>query len=112
MTPPQSIRHSTTLRRLYLSSNHIRDLDDATLNRITGLTSLSLQNNHLDKMPWHFPRPRQLLELDIWKNKFETFPTVVTELESLRDLNIAFNMITEFPEEIGNMKTLETFSTV
>lgn len=106
---PQSIRHSHTLQRLHLSSNCIRDLDDASLDRLTGLASLSLQNNRLEKLPWHFPRLRQLLELDISNNKFKTFPLVVTQLESLRDLNISFNMITEFPEEIGKMKTLETF---
>jgi len=106
---PQSLRHSTTLLRLHLSSNCIRDLEDACLDRLTGLHSLSLQNNPLEKLPWHFPRLRQLLELDISNNKFKTFPIVVTQLESLRDLNISFNMITELPEEIGKMKMLQTF---
>jgi adenylate cyclase len=106
---PQGIRHSTTLQCLHLSSNCIRDLNDASLDRITGRASLSLHNNRLEKLPSHFPRLRQLLELDISNNKFETFPTIVTQLESLRDLSVSFNTITEFPEEIGKMKTLETF---
>jgi len=36
-------------------------------------------------------------------------PLVVTQLETLQDLNISFNMITGFPEKIGEMKTLKTF---
>ena len=106
---PQSIRRSTAHQRLHLSSNCIRDLDDASLDRLTGLASLSLQNNRLEKLPQRFPRLCQLLQLDISNNKFKTFPPAVAQLENLRDLNISFNTITEFPEEIGKMKALERF---
>ncbi|KDR67476.1 hypothetical protein GALMADRAFT_258050 [Galerina marginata CBS 339.88] len=106
---PQSLRHSTTLHRLILSSNCIRDMDDAYLDHIQGLLALFLQNNRLDKLPWHFPRLRTLVTLNISNNKFTVFPIAVTQLESLRDLDISFNTITELPEEIGKMITLERF---
>ena len=106
---PQSLRHSQTLHRLDLSCNSLKDLEDAYLDHIKGLLMIFLQNNRLEKLPWHFPRLRCLVTLNISNNKFRTFPLVVTQLECLRDLDISFNMITELPEEIGRMKMLETF---
>ena len=106
---PQSLRHSQTLHRLDLSCNSIKDLDDAYLDHIQGLLIIFLQNNRLEKLPWHFPRLRSLVTLNISNNKFRTFPLVVTQLESLRHLDISFNMITELPEEIGRMMMLEQF---
>jgi len=106
---PQSLRHSQTLHRLDLSCNSLKDLEDAYLDHIQGLLIIFLQNNRLEKLPWHFPRLRSLVTLNISNNKFRTFPLVVTQLESLRDLDISFNMITELPEEIGRMMMLERF---
>ena len=106
---PQSLRHSQTLHRLDLSCNSIKDLEDAYLDQIQGLLIIFLQNNRLEKLPWHFPRLRALVTLNISNNKFRTFPLVVTQLEGLRHLDISFNMITELPEEIGRMIMLEQF---
>jgi len=104
---PTSLRHSTTLHRLNLSHNHIRDLDDAHLHEIKGLLALFLQNNQLDKLPVNFPQLRSLVTLNISNNEFKVFPVAITELENLRDLDISFNMITELPKEIGKMRALE-----
>jgi len=104
---PTSLRHSTTLHRLNLSRNHIRDLDDAHLDEIKGLLALFLQNNRLEKLPITFPQLRSLVTLNISNNKFKVFPLAITELENLRDLDISFNMITELPKEIGKMGALE-----
>ncbi|KAK6996951.1 adenylate cyclase [Favolaschia claudopus] len=104
---PHSLRHSTTLTRLDLSCNRIVTLDEAYLDDIPGLTTLHVQNNRLEKLPWSFPRLRRLLTLNISNNKFRTFPAGVSELATLRDLDISFNMISELPEEIGHLENLE-----
>ncbi|KAF8149409.1 hypothetical protein B0H34DRAFT_802408 [Crassisporium funariophilum] len=106
---PQSLRHSTTLHRLDLSCNSLKDLEEAYLDHIQGLLAIFLQNNRLEKLPWHFPRLRSLVTLNISNNKFKVFPIVITQLENLRDLDISFNMITDLPEEMGRMRTLEHF---
>ncbi|KAJ6594649.1 adenylate cyclase [Mycena capillaripes] len=104
---PHSLRHSTTLTRLDLSCNRIVTLDEAYLDDIPGLTTLHVQNNRLEKLPWSFPRLRRLITLNISNNKFRTFPAGVSELMTLRDLDISFNLISELPEEIGRLKNLE-----
>ena len=106
---PQSVRHSITLRRLDLSCNRIVDLDEAGLDGIPELTTLRLQNNRMEKLPWYFPRLRSLKHLNISNNKFRKLPSVVAEMVNLVDLDISFNMISELPEQIGRLKSLETF---
>ncbi|KIJ92315.1 hypothetical protein K443DRAFT_135321 [Laccaria amethystina LaAM-08-1] len=104
---PQSVRHSTTLHRLDLSSNRLADLEDAYLEQISGLLALYLQNNRIEKLPFHFPRLRSLTTLNLSNNKFQTLPILVTQLENLRDLDISFNMISDIPGEIGRLQNLE-----
>ena len=104
---PQSVRHSTTLHRLDLSSNRLGDLEDAYLEHIPGLITLYIQNNRIEKLPWHFPRLRSLTTLNLSNNKFQTLPILITQLENLRDLDISFNTISDIPEEIGQLQNLE-----
>ncbi|TRM70325.1 hypothetical protein BD626DRAFT_544739 [Schizophyllum amplum] len=103
---PHSVRHSQTLQRLDLSSNRIADLDDAYLSEIPDLMALFVQNNRMERLPWHFPRLRNLVTLNISNNKFNEFPTAVTQLVQLQDLDISFNMISELPEELGKLTML------
>ncbi|KAJ6592919.1 hypothetical protein B0H19DRAFT_11043 [Mycena capillaripes] len=104
---PRSLRHSTTLTCLDLSCNRIVTLDEAYFDDIPGLTTLHVQNNRLEMLPWSFRRLRQLIALNISNNKFRTFPAGVSQLLNLRDLDISFNMISELPEDIGELKNLE-----
>jgi adenylate cyclase len=104
---PQSVRHSTSLHRLDLSCNRIVDLDDAGLDRIPELSSLRLQNNRIEQLPWYFPRLKFLKFLNISNNKFVNVPSVICQLPCLVELDMSFNTITELPEEIGRLTTLE-----
>jgi adenylate cyclase len=103
---PRSLRHSATLTRLDLSCNRIVTLDEAYFDDMPGLTSLYVQNNRLEKLPWSFPRLRGLAALNLSNNKFRTFPAVVSRLLNLCDLDISFNMISGLPEEIGELRNL------
>lgn len=104
---PQSVRHSASLHRLDLSCNRIADLDDAGLDRLLELSSLKLQNNRMEQLPWYFPRLRMLKTLNISNNKFSHLPSVICEMPALRDLDVSFNMLTELPEDIGRLTALE-----
>ena len=104
---PQSVRHSSSLHRLDLSCNRIVDLDDAGLDRIPELSTLRLQNNRIEQLPWYFPRLKFLKFLNISNNKFVHVPRVICQLPCLVDLDMSFNIITELPEEIGHLTTLE-----
>ncbi|KIJ68033.1 hypothetical protein HYDPIDRAFT_173731 [Hydnomerulius pinastri MD-312] len=104
---PQSVRHSASLHRLDLSCNRIVDLDDAGLDRIPELSTLKLQNNRMELLPWYFPRLGALKYLNISNNKFIHVPSVICQMSGLLDLDISFNMITELPEDIGRLVALD-----
>ncbi|KAH6906531.1 adenylate cyclase [Coprinopsis sp. MPI-PUGE-AT-0042] len=104
---PQSVRHSTSLRRLDLSSNRIKDLTEAFLDPIPCLTELYLQNNKLATLPWHFARLRTLVTLNISNNRFDELPKVVFDIESLTTLDVSFNKIKTLPDELGKLINLQ-----
>jgi adenylate cyclase len=104
---PASIRASTTLARLDISSNRIADLESVPLNEIASLMSIKVQNNKLSTIPTYFAQMKSLKYLNISNNKFETFPAVVCEMDNLVDLDVSFNEIAEFPAAMSNLKSLE-----
>ena len=104
---PQSVRHCATLQGLDLSCNRIVDLEEAALDHLSGLTTLKVQNNRMERLPWYFPRLRSLKFLNISNNKFKAFPDVVTQMDGLVDLDLSFNMISELPEGLGRLRSLE-----
>lgn len=104
---PQSVRYSTSLHRLDLSCNRIVDLDEAGLDRIPELSTLRLQNNRIEQLPWYFPRLKFLKFLNISNNKFAHVPEVICLLPCLEELDMSFNTITELPKDIGRLTTLE-----
>ncbi|KAL0577854.1 cysteinyl-tRNA synthetase [Marasmius crinis-equi] len=103
---PHSIGRCVTLTRLDISGNRISDLDHTYLESLTKLSALYVQNNRMEKLPWHLPKWSMTL-LNISNNKFKVLPNVVCELKNLRDLDISFNMIEELPEEIEKLQKLE-----
>ncbi|KAJ8078178.1 cysteinyl-tRNA synthetase [Marasmius tenuissimus] len=103
---PHSIVRCLTLNRLDISGNRISELDQPYIDSLPELRTLYVQNNRLEKLPWHVPK-WALTNFNISNNKFKVLPSVVCQLENLRDLDISFNMITELPEEIEKLKKLE-----
>ncbi|THU89060.1 hypothetical protein K435DRAFT_969264 [Dendrothele bispora CBS 962.96] len=91
-------KHSDQIVSLYLSGNPI-PLDfiqsycygnDTTLSRLD-VSSNSI--NDLEKLPWHFPRLKSLVSLNLSSNKFETVPIVVCELVVSGSLNVAAELL-------------------
>jgi adenylate cyclase len=104
---PPSIRTSTSLARLDVSSNRIADLESVPLHEITTLLSLKVQNNKLTSIPSYFAQIKSLKYLNISNNKFEAFPEVVCEMSNLVDLDVSFNNIASLPAAMSDLKSLE-----
>ncbi|KIK61419.1 hypothetical protein GYMLUDRAFT_225109 [Collybiopsis luxurians FD-317 M1] len=107
---PANLHSAVSLTHLDLSSNRIGDLDNVYLAAIPGLRVLEVQNNQMEKLLWHLPK--SLTTLNISNNKFRFLPTVVCQLENLRDLDISFNNVAELPEDLGKLCNLEHLTMV
>ncbi|KAF8960176.1 hypothetical protein BDZ97DRAFT_1922424 [Flammula alnicola] len=85
---------------------------------IHDLLTIHTQSNRLEKLPWHFARLRSLNTTNISNNKFRKFRIILTKIETLRDLDISFNMIMEHgvagghledeAAELVNLRVLDT----
>ncbi|CAG8525958.1 3888_t:CDS:10 [Paraglomus occultum] len=104
---PQSVRQSEMLSLLNLSSNRLKDLDHARLDKIRELANLDVENNQLKTLPSLFSHFRALTKLNIANNLFTTLPEVICSIQTLEKLDASFNRISYIPQEIGNLRALE-----
>ncbi|CEJ04732.1 hypothetical protein RMCBS344292_18686 [Rhizopus microsporus] len=106
MLPP-STQHISSLEHLNISGNRLRDLDHAKLDRLSELRTLRAINNRLESLPESFATSFvHLTSLFISNNSFTKFPLVICEIRSLAYLDISFNKIQMFPDEIGQLTNL------
>lgn len=106
-TLPASTHSISSLEHLNMSGNQLSDLDHAHLHEITGLKTLRAINNKLESIPDIYATSfKGLTTLCVSNNSFTKFPMVVCELRSLEYLDISFNKIQMFPEEIGQLTNL------
>ena len=103
---PTSLTWASRLTVLDISNNRLEELQNAELERLTGLVSLKLANNLLREVPPYFAKWRQLRSLNLSSNNLDAFPELITNLRSLVDLDISFNKLTALPN-IGKLVTLE-----
>ncbi|KAG0179119.1 cysteinyl-tRNA synthetase [Apophysomyces sp. BC1021] len=106
ITLPSSIRELQKLEHLNISGNRLRDLQHAGLEKIEQLRTLRCLNNRLETLPRSFQSFKYLTILFISNNSFTKFPEVICEITSLAYLDISFNKIVTFPDEIGNLVNL------
>ncbi|KAG8890172.1 cysteinyl-tRNA synthetase [Tulasnella sp. 332] len=104
---PSRVKHITTLHELDISCNRMVTLDEADLQKITGLKNIQAQNNRLATLPHTFAQMKSLKFLNISNNKFEAIPPVLCKLKGIVDLDVSFNMISMFPPELGHLVHLE-----
>lgn len=96
--------HITTLS---LRENKLTRLPES-IGNLTTLTSLDLNLNRLIKIPESIGNLNQLVELDISQNYREfTLPDSIGQLQNLRTLNISTNKVTSIPHTIENLNNLE-----
>ncbi len=103
---PNSLTWASRLTVLDISNNRLEELQNAELDRLSGLVSLRLANNLLRELPLYFQKFRALRSLNLSSNNLDTFPELITNLRSLVDLDISFNKLTALPS-IGHLTTLE-----
>ncbi|KAM3609220.1 uncharacterized protein V6R79_011221 [Siganus canaliculatus] len=91
------------LLRLDLSHNCLQEFPSALCQSLKSLTRLDLQSNQLQSLPVELLSLLSLSMLNVSRNcvgPLLTFDPAVTCL-SLRQLNLSFNKITTFPQELG-----------
>lgn len=103
---PASFSLASRLTYLDISNNCLEQLEHAELHKLHGLVSLKMANNKLSSLPAYFGDFPSLRSLNISSNNFQYFPEFLCKLESLVDLDIGFNQITELPN-IGKLRSLE-----
>ncbi|XP_004579214.2 toll-like receptor 10 [Ochotona princeps] len=86
----------TPVMHLDLSQNLLQHQNDANCSWPDTLLTMNLSfNKFADSVFRCLPRTIQVLELN--NNKIQTIPKAMTHLQSLRELNIAFNFLTDLP---------------
>lgn len=87
---------NTSLRHLDLSENLLQHENDENCLWPETLVTMNLSfNKFADSVFRCLPRNIQILDLN--SNKIQTVPKEITHLTSLRELNLAFNFLTDLP---------------
>jgi len=97
------LKHLTDLS---LKDNSLDSLP-ATLQYLTGLTRLDLQNNNLTVLPSWIGKMKKLTELDVRYNKLSALPSELFLCTNLRVLKLWGNQITTIPENIVKLTLLK-----
>jgi adenylate cyclase len=103
---PSSIKYIPALEHLNISNNQIASLEQACLEDIITLKTMRAYNNRLESLPDSFQQFMNLTILFISNNFFSKFPMVVCQIKSLAYLDISFNKVSSFPDELGNLTNL------
>ncbi|KAI9280056.1 hypothetical protein BY458DRAFT_501237 [Sporodiniella umbellata] len=104
---PASIRLFRSLEHLNVSGNQLANLDHAHLESLSRLQTLRAVNNQLKSLPAFFATAYpHLTSLFLSNNALTDFPRVLCDITSLAYLDISFNKISSFPEEMGRLTHL------
>ncbi|XP_058402864.1 toll-like receptor 10 [Diceros bicornis minor] len=88
--------NNTTLKHLDLSQNLLQHENDENCSWPETLITMNLSSNKFaDSVFRCLPRSIQILDLN--NNKIQTVPKETIHLKSLRELNLAFNFLTDLP---------------
>jgi Leucine-rich repeat (LRR) protein len=106
-TLPKELMECKHLKTLILSKNIISEIPEWFSDVFSEhLVSLDLSQNCVTSLPDHIKSMKCLIDINVSFNQFESFPSVVTEMP-LKKLEISSNLLTDIPEEITEMITLE-----
>jgi Leucine-rich repeat (LRR) protein len=106
-TLPKELMECQQLKTLILSKNIISEIPEWFSDVFSeNLVSLDLSQNCVTTLPDHIKSMKSLIDINVSFNQFESFPTVVTEMP-LKKLEISSNLLTDIPEEITEIVTLE-----
>lgn len=105
MLPP-SVRALTSVKCLFLSRNKISFMSPE-IGALSSLYRLHIDHNRLTELPDSFKNLGALRELSLCYNQFTEIPPVLTTLHLL-SLKISSNVIEVFPENVGELVSLDT----
>lgn len=103
---PSSFSLAGKLTMVDFSNNRLENLDYSDLDRLSGLISLKLSNNKLDRLPDYLGHYQALRSLNLASNHLNEFPDFLGELSTLVDLDVSFNNISSLPS-VGKLVNLE-----
>ncbi|XP_076992712.1 toll-like receptor 10 [Tamandua tetradactyla] len=103
-----SFANSTSLKHLDLSQNLLQHKNNENCSWPETLVTMNLSsNNFADSVFTCLPRSVQILDLN--NNKIQTVPKEIVHMKYLRELNVAFNFLTDFPG-CGNFRKLSVLN--
>ena len=94
-TLPTEISQLTSLRRLDLTNNQLKELPTALFQLQRTITTLYLKGNQLEELPSEIFRLTALEELDLSNNQLKKLPAEVDQLTALMGLNLSGNQLEE-----------------
>jgi len=92
-----------------LSNQQLSEIPEQILN-MTGLQTLYIHFNKIDRIPDNLTQLSNLQVLYLNQNNLNSFPTVVCKMQNLRELHLGRNKIQQIPPEIGNLIHLRELS--
>ena len=129
---PNPIRRLTSLKKLDLSINLIKEIPEwigelqslkelnfntnklirlpNSMGNLKMLEILEVYNNNLKELPDSIGRLRLLRRLSLFNNQIQRLPPEIGDLESLEELKVYENRLEELPETIGNLKKLNALN--
>ncbi|MFX0076113.1 MAG: leucine-rich repeat domain-containing protein [Candidatus Hermodarchaeota archaeon] len=103
---PEELAELSYIKVLDLSNNYLTHIP--SLDRLTELEELYLNNNQLDDLPRWIGDLSNLKILNIGKNRFKELPIEIMKLKNLQQFYLRYNDLEELPETLGNLNTLTT----
>jgi len=99
--------HGQLLDSVALFSAPIYDNLEEALKNPNSVYRLSLRGKKLKIFPPEILQFKNLQELDLSKNRFDSLPDAIGELKNLQVLDISSNKLEYFPDSIGKLKNLK-----
>ena len=108
---PRGMANLKKLRILHLNKNSFRELPPEIVE-LDSLRELDLHGNKLSSLPAGMKNLKKLRKLSLGNpflggNEFKVLPLEITEIESLVELVLSRNSITELPPEMKKLKNLK-----
>jgi Leucine-rich repeat (LRR) protein len=104
---PNEISALGKIEVLEISKNQIENLNN--IGNLKNLKKLYISQNHIQNIDIEIGNCQNLLVLDLSYNKIDNLPNSFSNLNNLKTLNISFNQFNQLPpviEEIENLKKL------
>jgi hypothetical protein len=105
---PDAARSCKGLETLWLGSNKIDGLTNASFRKLKTVRDLNLYKGEVTVLPKGIRKMRKLEVLDLYYNKLEQLPNSIVKLKRLTHLAVSHNQLTLLPKKIDKLKSVHT----